>query len=224
MTECNALAKGVRKQVRDDKGGRPKWKKILEEDYFKPTLAPGEQPLQPDTIRRQYERLGGANYVITWEKKTAPRRNWKAPTPRFAPCPYPTRSFHLVRSPQQEREDAKREEADAARRAEPRATGYLGTPLKEPPKPFVLSWARAMQPVFGSKAWREHVLAGPDRARSRKAIRAQAAAIAEMWRVGKKLRDEFNAEEWDRIRVAWKLPPLQPRPWWWPLDPVPRAP
>ena len=122
--ERNKLAEGVRMQLRDDKGGRPKWKKILEEDYFKPTLKEGELPLTDEQIRRQYERMGGENYVITWEKKMAPRRPyWMAPTPRYSPIPIPTRpAFH--RTLQQQRDDAAREEVDAAREAQPRETGW----------------------------------------------------------------------------------------------------
>ena len=67
--ERNKLAEGVRMQLRDDKGGRIKWKKILEEDYYKPTYKEGEVPLTPQQIAKEYERMGGQNYTITWEKK-----------------------------------------------------------------------------------------------------------------------------------------------------------
>ena len=205
VEEMNALAVGVRKQMTKDGTGPPKWTKILRDGYFVPTLKPGEMPLKPRTIMQKFVAMGGINYKISWEKQKPRPRNHEAPIPVYAPLPVRTRAQCEFHAPDATKEDDERVKAEAARRAEPRPTGWAA-PVKEPPQPVVCTWPEAMKPIFGTEAWREHVESGRERAREREmvTVRKFARGLADELRRSIAADDHLD----DVVRPAWKLPRL----------------
>ena len=208
VTEKNMLAQAARGYRRDHEDADDvAWQKVLDEGYFTPEYADGEQPLTARNLKIQYARMGGADYVITWAKKKKDHV-WWAPTPRYAPGPRkppPRPAFQPT--PRQAQSDARRSKEDARRRAEPRPTSYLGTPIQKPSQGIV-TWAEVPSgvPTFGSKEWRAHVKSGPARAMAR-GKEQLAAAWREARALAAELRREIaRDEELHRIRRAWNLP------------------
>ena len=195
--ELNKLAKAKRLQVKDQGGGRVNWQKVLD-DYFEPTYKEGERKFTPQDLSHVYRRFGGDNYRITWEYEHKPRRNqWMAPIPTYTTynVRMPKRAFM---DPPMTEEGCRRQAAEAERRAQPRQTSYLGTPVKEKKQGCVTFSAipRGM-PRVGSEAWRQKVEANDG------AIKGLAKGLLAHLR-----REVEKDEALDRARAAWNLPPM----------------